>query len=96
MSTINEGDTISIKLMSGEEVVARLIKDTERHLMIQRPMAIVNLSSGIGLGPFMFTTPKFGEMPINKGNIVTYVKTEVAFAKKYAAVSYTHLTLPTS
>ena len=47
-------------------------------------MALVNLSSGIGLGPFMFTVPKFGELPINKSLIVTMAKTEVEFAKKYA------------
>ena len=47
-------------------------------------MALVNLASGIGLGPFMFTLPKHSELPINKSLIVTMAKTEVEFAKKYA------------
>ena len=57
MPAINEGDTISIKFTSGEEIIARYLSQDEAVVNIQRPMALVNLSSGIGLGPFMFTVP---------------------------------------
>jgi hypothetical protein len=46
-------------------------------------MAIVNLPSGVGLGPFMFTVPQHGEYKIVKNNVVTWAKTEVNMAKKY-------------
>ena len=62
MPAINEGDTVSIKFTSGEEIIARYLSQDEAVVNIQRPMALVNLSSGIGLGPFMFTVPKFGEL----------------------------------
>ena len=84
MPEINEGDTISLKFTSGEEIIARYLYQDEAVVNIQRPMALVNLSSGIGLGPFMFTVPKFSELSINKSLIVTMAKTEVEFAKKYA------------
>ena len=84
MSQINEGDTVSIKFTSGEEIIARFIYDDGAVVNIQRPMALVNLANGIGLGPFMFTVPKFSELPINKNLVLTMVKTEVEFAKKYA------------
>ena len=84
MPEINEGDTISLKFTSGEEIIARYLSQDEAVVNIQRPMALVNLSSGIGLGPFMFTVPKFSELSINKSLIVTMAKTEVEFAKKYA------------
>ena len=84
MPEINEGDTISLKFTSGEEIIARYLSQDEAVGNIQRPRALVNLSSGIGLGPFMFTVPKFSELPINKSLVLTMAKTEVEFAKKYA------------
>ena len=84
MNDVNANDTVSIKLMSGEELVARFIEHDSDYITVQRPMAIVNLPSGVGLGPFMFTLPKHSELPINKSLIVTMAKTEVEFAKKYA------------
>ena len=83
MSEINANDTVSIKLMSGEEIVARFIEHDNDYITVQRPMAIVNLPSGVGLGPFMFTVPQHGEFKIVKNNIVTWAKTEVNMAKKY-------------
>ena len=66
MSDINANDTVSIKLMSGEEIVARFIEHDSDYITVQRPMAIVNLPSGVGLGPFMFTVPQHGEYKIVK------------------------------
>ena len=37
--------------MSGEEIVARFVSDDGAVVNIQRPMALVNPASGIGLGP---------------------------------------------
>ena len=83
MNDINANDTVSIKLMSGEEIVARFIEHDNDYITIQRPMAIVNLPSGVGLGPFMFTVPQHGEYKIVKNNVVTWTKTEINMAKKY-------------
>jgi len=83
MSDINANDTVSIKLMSGEEIVARFIEHDSDYITVQRPMAIVNLPSGVGLGPFIFTVPQHGEYKIVKNNVVTWAKTEVNMAKKY-------------
>lgn len=83
MSDITANDTISIKLMSGEEIVARFLEHDAEYIIVQRPMAIVNLPSGVGLGPFMFTVPQHGEYKIVKNNVVTWAKTEVNMAKKY-------------
>ena len=84
MPAINEGDTVSIKFTSGEEIIARFVSDDGAVVNIQRPMALVNLASGIGLGPFKFTVPKFSELPINKNLVLAMVKTEIEFSKKYA------------
>ena len=43
MSSLQEGD-ITIKLMSGEEVLARLIEITDEAIKIAKPRAVVNIS----------------------------------------------------
>lgn len=84
MTPIKPNDTITIKLMSGEEVVARLVEDREDIFVVSRPMAVVNLQSGLGLGPYIFTAQPHSNIPIVKKNVVTYCLTESHMARKYA------------
>ena len=51
-----EGDTVSIKITSGEEVVGRLVEETPSHVKLKKPMMVVMSGQGIGLAPYMFTT----------------------------------------
>ena len=51
-----DGDTVSFKLASGEEVVARLDKETNSSYKISKPMVlIVQADESMGLAPFMFS-----------------------------------------
>ena len=54
-SPYKEGDVVSIKLSSGEEMVARLEKEDKDHIVIKKPLMLVAGDSGAGLAPFMFT-----------------------------------------
>ena len=59
MPSIEEGDIITIKLMSGEEVLARLVEIKEDTIKVSKPRAVVNIpNKGIGLGPFVFSATK--------------------------------------
>ena len=84
MPEINPNDTVSIKLPSGEEVVGRLIEITDKEIILMRPMMLIQMSKGIGLGPFMFSAPQHQEYRFNKASVASYTKTEVHMAKKYA------------
>jgi len=89
-----QGDTITIKLMSGEEVVARLQEDREELLVVSKPRAIVNIpQKGIGLGPFVFTIPLDATVEIYKKNVVCYAETEDGMARQYTEGT-SGLTLP--
>ena len=94
MPNVQSGDTITIKLMSGEEVVARLEEDQEDKLLVNKPRAIVNIpNKGIGLGPFVFTIPQDAKIEIYKKNVVCYAETEDGMARQYTQGT-TGLTLP--
>ena len=49
------GDTVSIKLSSGEEMVCRLEEENDTHVVVKQPMMLVAGKNGAGLAPFMFT-----------------------------------------
>ena len=94
MPNLQEGDIITIKLMSGEEVVARLREDKEDVLLVAKPRAVVNIpNKGIGLGPFVFTIPQDAEVEIFKKNVVCYAETEGGMARQYQEGT-SGLTLP--
>jgi len=84
MQTIKPNDTITIKLMSGEEVVGRLVEEKDDMFIVAKPMAIVNMPSGIGLGPYIFTAQPHSSIPIVKQNVVSWCLTESGMARKYA------------
>lgn len=94
MPSIKTGEIITIKLMSGEEVVARLEEDKEEVLKIAKPRAVVNIpQKGIGLGPFVFTVSQTATVEIFKKNVVCYAETEDGMARQYTEGT-SGLTLP--
>jgi len=48
------GETVSIKLISGEEIIARLEEETSDKVKIYKPLSVNISSTGLGMMPFMF------------------------------------------
>ena len=80
-----EGDTVSIKLTSGEEVVARLDKEEGTTLVLNKPLMITATQQGLGLAPFMFTISQDAKVKIDTSKVVCIVKTFEDFAKQYVS-----------
>lgn len=47
-------DVITIKLINGDEIIARYVDQTASTITINRPMAITANMSGLGLIPWIF------------------------------------------
>tara|TARA_B100001287_G_scaffold57253_1_gene45505 strand:- start:173 stop:460 length:288 start_codon:yes stop_codon:yes gene_type:complete len=77
-----EGDTVSIKITSGEEVIGRLVEETPSHVKLKKPMMVVMSGQGIGLAPYMFTI-KSEDIKFNANLVVTTAKTIEDINKKY-------------
>ncbi len=52
------GDVVSIKLTSGEEIIARLEEDTAEYVKVSKPLAVTLGPQGLGMIPFMFLMSK--------------------------------------
>lgn len=51
---ISAGETVSIKLISGEEIIARLDEETAEHIKISKPLTVSLGPQGLGMIPFIF------------------------------------------
>jgi hypothetical protein len=77
------GDTISIKLSTGEEIVAKLEEETDAHVTLSKPMSLTATQQGMGLAPFMFTVSPDAKIRLNNNNVMCITKTIEEMAKSY-------------
>tara|TARA_B100001057_G_scaffold469151_1_gene529166 strand:+ start:671 stop:964 length:294 start_codon:yes stop_codon:yes gene_type:complete len=73
-SPYKEGDVVSIKLSSGEEMVARLEKEEKDHMLIRKPLMLIANEKGPGLAPFMFTVDQDAKIKLHMNSIICIVK----------------------
>ena len=80
-----KGDTISLKLTSGEEVVARLEDENAEagNIVLHKPLMVTATQQGLGLAPFMFTIGPDANVKVSTSKIVCIVKTREAMSKQY-------------
>lgn len=78
-----EGETVSLKISSGEEVIARLEKETDNDIVLVKPMMLVVQQQGMGLAPFMFSITPDTKVTISKTNVFCIAKTAKEIADQY-------------
>tara|TARA_B100001964_G_C14205688_1_gene587998 strand:- start:778 stop:1152 length:375 start_codon:yes stop_codon:yes gene_type:complete len=79
---IEKGSIVTVKLNSGEELIARFETEDDDILSISKVRAIAQGQSGIGLIPWMITSQS-ATISINKTTVVAYTQTEEEIAKSY-------------
>jgi hypothetical protein len=80
---VTSGEVITLKLSSGEELVARLDEETATHYNLTKPMVIAAGPNGLGLLPYMFTVSKDQSISLSKTNVNVMVATDKVFADQY-------------
>jgi hypothetical protein len=77
------GDIVSLKLTSGEEVVARLEEQSASTIVLHKPMVLIAGQQGLGLAPFMFSVSPDAKFKINNNSVTCTIKTEKELASQY-------------
>ena len=77
------GSVITLKLTSGEELVARFDDETSTHYKLSRPMVIGMGQQGPGLMPYLFTVHPDQVVPLFKSTVTVAVATDSDFANQY-------------
>ena len=80
---VSVGEVITLKLTSGEEIVAKLAEETATYYKLSRPMVIGMGPKGPGLMPYLFTVSPDKEVRLNKGTVVMIEATDKAFADQF-------------
>lgn len=80
---VSVGEVITLKLTSGEELVAKLAEETDGYYKLSRPMVIGMGQQGPGLMPYLFTVSPDKEVKLLKTTVTVAEATDEAFAKQF-------------
>ena len=77
------GDTVSLKLSSGEEIVARLDEEDATYFTVKKPMVLIAQPEGLGLAPFMFSVSPDSKFKLRASSVSCVSKTQEEISKQY-------------
>jgi hypothetical protein len=80
---VSAGDVVTLKLTSGEEIVARLDDETATHYKLSKPMVIGMGQQGPGLMPYLFTVSPDRVIPLSKTTVTVVIASDKQFADQY-------------
>ena len=80
---VSVGEVITLKLTSGEEIVAKLAEETNTHYKLSRPMVIGMGQKGPGLMPYLFTVDPSKEVKLAKSTVTVAEATDKQFADQF-------------
>jgi hypothetical protein len=84
---VSVGEVVTIKLTSGEELVASLVEEHSNYIKVSKPRVLTSAQGGIGLAPYLFTVDPDKTIKIAIATVVVLEATE-----KESASSYTKAT----
>jgi glycine cleavage system H lipoate-binding protein len=68
------GDVVSIKLSSGEEMIARFEDENEDVVTVAKPYILIAAQNGMALAPYMFTIAPDTKVKLKINNVICIVK----------------------
>ena len=80
---VTEGEVITLKLTSGEEIVAKLVEDGPVYYKLSRPQVIGMGPQGPGLMPYLFTVNPDKEVKLQKSTVTVAEATDKVFADQF-------------
>ena len=80
---VTVGEVITLKLTSGEELVAKLVEETATYYKLSKPQVIGMGPQGPGLMPYLFTVSPDKEVKLLKTTVTVAEPTDEAFAKQF-------------
>ena len=80
---VSAGEVITLKLTSGEEIVAKLVEDGAVYYKLKNPQVIGMGPKGPGLMPYLFTVNPDTEIKLLKSTVTVAEATDAQFAKQF-------------
>ena len=88
INPIKENDVLGIKLVGGDEIIAKMVSQTDTTITVVRPLSVTlipahNGGANVAFVPWTLSMPDGGEITLQRSNILAY-----AAARQDAAASY--------
>lgn len=80
---ITEGEVITLKLTSGEELIGKLAADDVAYFKLHRPMVVGMGPNGPALMPYLFTVNPEKDVKISKSVVAVSEATDKNFADQF-------------
>lgn len=80
---VSSGEVVTLKLTSGEEIVAKLVEETSEYVKLSKPLVLSMSSQGIGMVPYLFTVSPDKEIKLNKNTVSVLEASDKQFADQY-------------
>lgn len=79
----SDGDVVSLKLSSGEEVVGRFVSEDMTTLTLSKPLMIAMTAKGPGMAPVMMTVNPEADLSFSKQSVMVTAKCYKEIADQY-------------
>lgn len=79
----SQGDPVSVKIIGGEEIIARYESENDKELVVSKPLAITFNAQGLGMIPWIFLGEDKGDIKIRQSSIVAICKPKKDAADQY-------------
>lgn len=96
VESFKKGDVVSVKLISGDEIVTKISDVTEDSYAFDRPVTLSITQQGMGLVPFMMTAEISKAFVIGKDKVITMVEPQEAIRGEYVKATTGIITPPST
>ena len=79
----DDGDVITIKLISGEEIIGKFISNDDQVLTLDKPLMLAMSQKGIGMAPVLVTVNPDTKLKFNRHAIMVQAHSDDEIAKQY-------------
>ena len=80
---VSAGEVITLKLTSGEELVARLVEEGHDFYKLSKPSVIGMSPKGPALMPYLFTVSPDKDIKLGKSAVAVVAASDKEFANQY-------------
>ena len=77
------GDIVSFKLVTGDEIVARMSEETDSGFTVERPCTVMPSPQGMGLIQSLFTVDADRTVTLSKHHVIMHAPSIDAMQKHY-------------
>lgn len=81
--SFDSGDILTIKLISGEEIITKFINKDDTYSYVNRPFMLAMTQKGVELVPYLFSSSCESEIPILHTHAIITVNTDKQIADRY-------------